>query len=157
MWSTEKIGACIKECITADRELEKKETNREKVKRQKVWERREGGLTKEIASVCSGIVFGVLIFRSLLRKKKCSIQLRISNYTPVCCTWEGRNMTTQSDFQAPKKQQLLPDIRPELLICALEVHLHFVLFLFFKHIFYWDSHIDLNIDTLTNDMNTLSP
>lgn len=53
------------------------------------------------ASVCSGVVFWVLIFQWLLRRKKCNIRRSTSNHTLFAyCTWGGGKQ--KSDIQAPK-------------------------------------------------------
>lgn len=94
MCFTKKIGVCIKDCITADRE---KWERKRPTERKSNWEQaigkygRAGWADEKLASVCRGIVFWVLIFWSMLKWRKCNMQRWISNRTLAYCIWEEKN------------------------------------------------------------------
>ncbi len=94
-------NACIKECITADGE---KRERKRPTERKSKWEEKRlavGGGWQNKLQVCADVLcFLVLIFRSVLRKKKCNIWQWISNYALVHCNWEGRN-TNKVTFKHP--------------------------------------------------------
>ena len=100
----ENLVPVIKECITADRERTGKERDQQwGSQRQK-----EGGDWQiNFASVCGGIVFWVLIFWSVLRRKKCNIQQWISKNTLVYCTWGGGGAWTKWLSSTQRQQAVL--------------------------------------------------
>lgn len=125
MCFTKKNGVCIKDSITADRE---KWERKRPTERKSKWEQaigKYGGVgwaDEKLASGCRGIVFWVLIFWSMLKRRKCNMQWRISNYTLVYCIWEER----KSDTEAPTGTQSVLDITSKFFIHALDVFLSYI-------------------------------
>lgn len=100
-----KISACIKECITADREKwEKKETNREKSQCESKWEEKDRrGRTdkKEKMQVCAEVLcFGFWFSDRCWGGRNAIFSCEF--LTIPMCTVPEKGGEKQSDFNAPK-------------------------------------------------------